>query len=203
MDRADVIVLWVDPERPDDTAIEAAVSALARGELVVLPTETVYGLAADPRVAGAMDRLYRVKARPEGKPVTRLAASVEQVATEAGGLTPAAEKLARRFWPGPLTLVLETTGGFEGFRVPAHAVALAVLRRAGHVLAVTSANRSGAPPSRTAPDAMRSLGGCVAVALDAGASPGGVASTVVRVRGGEIEVLRPGAIPESEIRDRA
>ena len=107
--------------------------------------------------------------------------------------------LARRFWPGPLTLVLSTPHGFRGFRVPKYAVTLALLRSVGRVLAVTSANRSGEPPTVTAQEAAEAVGGRVSVVLDAGRSPGGVPSTVVRVDGEKVEILREGAITRNEI----
>jgi L-threonylcarbamoyladenylate synthase len=182
----------------DPAALERAVSALAAGELVIVPTETVYGVAADPRVPGAMERLYLAKGRSAEKPVALLAADREGVAGVDAAWTPAAEALARRWWPGPLTLVLKAGGGFQGLRVPDHPVARALLRRLGAPLAVSSANRSGEPASVTAEQAVKALGAEVAVALDAGPSPGGVPSTVVKVAGDRVEVLREGGIrPEA------
>ncbi len=189
----------LDPAHPDPEAIEQAVRALERGELVVVPTETVYGLAADPERAGALDRIYAAKGRPEDKPIPRLAADVRQVEREGAELEPAARRLAERFWPGPLTLVVPARSGPVGFRVPNHAVTRALLRRMGRVLAVTSANRSGERPARTAQEAAAALGDAVALVLDAGPSPGGVPSTVVSVAGGRVEILREGAIARAEI----
>jgi L-threonylcarbamoyladenylate synthase len=171
-----------------------------RGELVILPTETVYGVAADPRVAGALQRIYQAKGRPENKPIPLLGPDLSSIEEYGAELPPAARALAHRFWPGPLTLVLAAPEGEVGFRVPDHAVARALLRRAGSLLAVTSANRSGDPPAGNAQDAVAAIGNWVAVALDAGPAPGGVPSTVVRAIGGNIEILRAGAIPEQEIR---
>jgi L-threonylcarbamoyladenylate synthase len=175
------------------------VSALARGELVVIPTETVYGLAADPRVSGAVEKIYGAKERPETKPIAFLAADVAQVAARGAVMEPAAVRLMRRFWPGPLTLVLKTPGGFVGFRVPDYSVTLSLLWRAKSVLAVTSANRSGDQPALTAADAAEALGERVSLVLDAGVSPGGVPSTVVKVDGEKVDVLREGAIRRDEI----
>lgn len=192
-------ILRIDPGRPDGDALGAAVAALGRGELVVLPTETVYGLAADPRVPGAVDRIYRAKGRAGDKPVTLLAADAEQVKRIGADLGGAGARLGARFWPGPLTMILRTGGAFTGFRVPDHEVARALLRRVGTALAVTSANRSGEPPARTAQAAAEALGAEVSVILDAGPSPGGVPSTVVRVDGEKVEILREGAIGNEEI----
>ena len=172
---------------------------LARGELVVIPTETVYGLAADPRVPGAVEKIYGAKERAESKPVAFLAADTEQIAARGAVMEPAAVRLMRRFWPGPLTLVLKTPAGFVGFRVPDYPVALSLLWRAKSVLAVTSANRSGDTPALTAEQAAEALRDRVALVLDAGESPGGVPSTVVKVDGDSVSVLREGAIRRDEI----
>jgi L-threonylcarbamoyladenylate synthase len=179
--------------------IEEAVSVIARGELVVIPTETVYGLAVDPRVPGAVDKIYGAKERPESKPVAFLAADLEQVRALGAVMEPPAVRLARRFWPGPMTLVVKTPSGFVGFRVPDYPVALSLLWKAGSALAVTSANRSGNEPALTAAEAVAALGDRVALVLDAGTSPGGVPSTVVKVDGDKVDVLREGAIRKDEI----
>lgn len=200
MERAAPIIRRLDPRRPDRKAIVDASAALARGALVVVPTETVYGLAADPRVPGAVELIYGAKNRARRKPITLLAADAAQVRAACGGrLGARAQRLAAKYWPGPLTLVLKTREGFEGFRVPDHAVARALLREAGVPLAVTSANRSGEAPAVTARQAAVALGRRVAVILDAGKSPGGVPSTVVKVEGRRVEILREGAIPAAKI----
>lgn len=170
---------------------------------MIVPTETVYGLAADLRSDGAVERLYRAKGRSDGKPIARLAASVEQVRAQGAVLSAAAERLAAAFWPGPLTLVLGTPCGDAGFRVPDYRVTLDLLARMGTVLAATSANRSGEPDALTAEDAVRAVGGDAALVLDAGRSPGGVPSTVVRVDEDRVTILRPGAIAEESVRKTA
>lgn len=172
---------------------------LHAGRLVIVPTDTVYGVAADPSNPAAMERLFEAKGRPRGKPVALLAASMQQVIGFGTTLHPVARALAERYWPGPLTLILPTPHGALGFRIPSHSAALELLRRAGTVLAVTSANASGEPPALTVAAALSALGAHVDLALDAGASPGGVASTVVRMEGREILIIREGAIPRSEI----
>lgn len=182
-----------------DKAICEAVDALRCGKLVVLPTDTVYGVAADPRVPGAVQRLFDVKGRDSGKPVALLAAGVEEVARYGVTLSALARKLAERFWPGPLTLVVRAGEQWEGFRVPDHDVALALLRSVGGVLRVSSANRSGDPPALTARDAVRSLGRDVDVVLDAGQAPGGVASTVVKIDGEKMELIREGSLSRAQL----
>lgn len=193
------LLLRLDPNRPDPAALEQAVAVLKRGGLVVLPTETVYGLAADPRLDDARQRLYEAKGRVKDKPVAFFAADLAQIEQQGARVSERARRLARRFMPGPLTLVLPAGSGYEGFRIPDYPVALELVRRLGHVLAVTSANVSGAPPAQTAEEACRALGARVDLALDAGPSPGGVPSTVARVVDDQVEILRPGAIAEDDL----
>lgn len=188
-------MLRVDAHNPDPGAIRAAVVALGAGELVILPTDTVYGLAADPRVDGAEEKIFGAKTRDRNKPIPLLAGSLEDIERSGARLDPVARRLAQHFWPGPLTLVLPVGSREEGFRIPAHAVTLAVLRAAGTVLRVTSANRSGDPPACRAADALQALHDRVGVVLDAGPSPGGQPSTVVKLYGAELRILREGALP--------
>lgn len=189
----------VDPQQPDGAALATAVRSLRRGELVIVPTETVYGLAADDRNPAAMGRLFDAKGRPQNKPIALLAASVDELDRHGVKLGPVARRLAEKFWPGPLTMVLDAPSGWTGFRIPDHPVMQALLRAWGGVLAVTSANRSGEPPAQTAAAALTALEPFVALALDAGPVTGGVPSTVVKVMGDNVEILRAGAIPAENI----
>ncbi len=182
-----------------EAAATRAAAALAEGALVVLPTETVYGLAADARRPDALARIYGAKRRDAGKPVAFLAADVAAVEAAGAVLSPPARALAARFWPGALTLVLPCGEGFEGFRVPDHALALDIVRRCGGLLRATSANLSGEPAALTAGEALRTLGDAVELALDAGPVTGGEASTVVRVAGDRIEILRQGPLSSAEL----
>ena len=200
MPQPDPQILPVDPASPDAEAVRAAVQALQRGQLVVLPTETVYGLAADSQYPDAELNVYRAKGRPENKPLPLLAADAAQAEAFGAAFTEGARRLASRFWPGPLTMVLEARGTWEGFRVPDHAVALAVLRAIGRCLRVTSANRSGEPPACSAAEARVALGAHVVLILDAGPCRIGTPSTVVQFRGEELVVLREGAIPPDQLR---
>ena len=192
----------VDLRHPAPQFLTEAVAALRRGGLVLVPTETVYGLAADDHNPAALERLYAAKGRPQDKPIALLAADVSELERHGAKLTPTARRLAEKFWPGPLTLVLDSPAGWIGFRIPDHPVMLALLRAWGGVLAVTSANRSGEPPATTATAALAALEPFIALALDAGPANGGVPSTVVKVDGARVEILRVGAIPEEKLRPR-
>jgi len=188
-------------------ALARAADALRRGELVVLPTDTVYGLAAWPWDAAAVARVYAAKGRPEAKAIPVLVGEVGHLPRVAAALPPCAERLAARFWPGALTLVVPKHPKLPaalspyptvGVRMPNHPDALALLRLTGP-LAVTSANRSGEPPARTAAEAAAQLGDAVALVLDAGPAPGGLPSTVVDCTTTPPRVLRPGPVPADAI----
>lgn len=188
-------------------AIEDAVAALERGALVVLPTDSVYGLAARLHPATVAE-LIRIKARPPDKPLPVLGSTAGQLASVAV-LDETALVLARDFWPGPLTLVLPRAEGFDldlgggpdtvGVRIPAHEVARALLERAGP-LAVTSANRSGEPPATTVDEARVAFGDEIPVYLDGGLAAG-TPSTVVSLVGRPL-VLRDGILPGADVLSR-
>jgi L-threonylcarbamoyladenylate synthase len=179
--------------------LDEVVSTLRRGALVILPTDTVYGVAADPGTPGAEERLCRVKHRPDTKPISLLAADGRQVEASRAELGVIGRALADRYWPGALTMVLKTGDTWEGFRVPNHPVTRAILKAMGGVLRVTSANLSGEAPALTAAAAVAALGSAIEWVVDAGPAPGGVPSTVVKIGLGRCDVLREGAIPASEI----
>lgn len=183
----------------DAAALSAAVDALNAGRLVILPTDTVYGVAAHPAIPSAVAAVYAAKLRDLGKPLPLLASSAEAVARWGARIGEGERRLAARFWPGPLTLVLGVGSGTEGFRVPDCDFTRRVIAAAGGVLRVTSANRSGEPAAVNAAEALRALGGAVALAVDAGAAPIGVPSTVARVEGGRVTVLREGALSGGEL----
>ena len=199
-----VIAAFGDP--PPGDAIAAAVEALREGDILAVPTDTVYGLAADPWHSGAADRLFRVKGRPRSVELPVLVADAEQALTLVTGLPDAARRLMKAFWPGAVTLVLprrpevDADLGDEdatiGVRCPAHPVPLAVCREIGPV-ATTSANRHGEPPVTNAAAVAATLHG-VAIVLDAGECAG-AASTVVDATGETPRLLREGAVPWREI----
>ncbi len=171
---------------------------------MALPTDTLYGLAVDPRDARAVRALFAAKRRAADVAVPLIAADVHQVERDLGTLTGAARELARRFWPGPLALVLDApssiaspvcgAGRTVAVRVPAHAVARALARAAGHPLTATSANRSGEAAASDANEVLRTLGESVEVILDGGPAPGGAPSTIVDARGERPKLVRPGAV---------
>lgn len=195
------------PAPPPEDDVEQAIRALRAGEAIVVPTDTLYGLAALPTVPGAVDRLFSLKRRPADTPIAVLVAGIEQVEALAD-LSGAARRLADAFWPGPLTMVLPRRAGVDlplgephatiGVRWPDHPV-IAALAEAVGPLATTSANRTGEPTPATAGEAAASLVGDVAVVLDGGACAG-TASTVVDLTGPDLRVLREGAITESALR---
>jgi L-threonylcarbamoyladenylate synthase len=192
---------------PSQGAVDAAEQALEGGGLVVFPTETVYGLAARPDVPRATGRVFEAKRRPRGLTLPLLCPDLSR-AEEVAIIDDRARSLAKRFWPGGLTIVLrrsERSASWDlgddrrtvGVRVPAHDVALAVLSRAGP-LAVTSANPSGEPTPRDCDGVREALGKAVDVYLCAG-STGGVASTIVDLTGAQPTVLRQGAVSSADI----
>jgi len=181
-------------------SIDQASTLLNKGGVVVIPTDTVYGIAAHPAKPEALARICTIKGRPTGKPVALLAADRLAVERFGADFPLAAQRLAERYWPGALTLVLPCGETFEGFRVPAHQGACALLAACGGVLRVTSANLSGEMPAVSAVSALQEVGLEADLVLDDGMSPGGVPSTVVKVtQAGELTVLREGAILAEDI----
>jgi L-threonylcarbamoyladenylate synthase len=191
----------------DADALAAAVAALDRGEIVVIPTDTVYGLAARPDVTGATDRVFEAKRRPRDLTLPVLAPELLQ-AEAVARFDERARRLAERFWPGALTLVLPrgeassrwNLGGDRqtvGVRIPAHDVALALLWTTGP-LATTSANPSGHPTPPDCEGVRAALGDAVAVYLCAGMlTP--VPSTIVDLSGAEPRIMRAGAVPSEAV----
>ncbi len=187
---------------PED--LDRAAAILADGGLVAFPTETVYGLGADALDAEAVSRIFVAKGRPADNPLIVHLADADELERVVAEVTPLARELAARFWPGPLTLVLdarddvpaETTGGLGtvAIRVPDHPVALGLIRRAGVPVAAPSANRSGRPSPTTAAHVLHDLGDVVDAVVDGGACQHGVESTVVDARGAVPVVLREGSI---------
>ena len=169
----------------------AAVKALNRGGVAIIPTDTVYGLAARPDRPSAVERLYSIKGRDAAKPIALLASDLEAVERYGFKIGGKAWELAEKHWPGALTIVVDG----EGFRVPAHEKTRRLISECGGVLRVTSANLSGRQPAADAKRAFAEVGLTADCVMDDGVSPGGVPSTVVRVLpDGTVEVLRQGAI---------
>jgi tRNA threonylcarbamoyl adenosine modification protein (Sua5/YciO/YrdC/YwlC family) len=191
-----------DPPLP--AAIDAAAAILRSGGIVGVPTDTVYGLAADPFRAGATDRLFKVKRRPRSFELPVLVADVDQAMslTLAAAVPPVAARLMARFWPGPLTVVLPRRPDLNadlgsddatiGVRCPNHPVPLALCRAVGP-MATTSANRHGEEPVTTASELVDRLGPSVEVVLDCGPCCGSP-STVVDCTGAEPHLIRAGRL---------
>lgn len=187
---------------PTDLARAAAL--LEQGELVAIPTETVYGLAVRADDAAAVARLFVAKGRPTDNPLIVHVASVAAIDAVARTLTPLAARLLASFAPGPLTVVLDArpdlpravTGGLDtvGVRIPDHAIARALIERSGLALAAPSANRSSRPSPTTAAHVLEDLDGLIAAVVDGGAARVGFESTVVDARGQLPIVLREGAV---------
>jgi L-threonylcarbamoyladenylate synthase len=195
---------------------DEAIAVLRSGGVIALPTDTVYGIAVALETPGGMELLFAAKSRPPDKAIALLLADVDQAAG-IGELSEAARALAGAFWPGGLTLVVPRrtdrplpaalTGGelapgeitTVGLRVPGHATPRALAAALGP-LPTTSANRSGEPEARDADEIEAILGDAIDLILDGGPSSGGLASTVVDLSGGDVRILRHGAVPEAAIR---
>ncbi len=185
-----------------------ALELLAAGRVIGMPTDTVYGVAAMPLDAGAIDAIYEAKDMPVEKALPMLVGSVPD-AEHIAELSGDALRLCHAFWPGALTVVAPAAAAFQSpaladdgtvaVRMPALDLALRIIAAAGGVLAVTSANRSGSPPATTAAEVLAQLDGRIAAVIDGGLSRGGTPSSVVRVVAGRFEVLREGAIAAQDL----
>jgi tRNA threonylcarbamoyl adenosine modification protein (Sua5/YciO/YrdC/YwlC family) len=192
-----------------ERGLGAAMSAIRRGELVVLPTDTVYGIAADAFAPHAVDALLATKGRGRDLPVPVLVASAPMATALSGTLSPAGERLVDAFWPGPLTVVVRHTPGLAwdlgdtrgtvALRMPDHPLAIALITETGP-LAVSSANRTGEPAATTAAAARDQLGEDVAVYLDGGECASSVPSTIVDLTAETPRVLRLGALGLEQLR---
>jgi len=190
-------------------AVEKARRILDAGGVIAFPTDTFYGLGADPADEAALVRVFAAKGRPPGKPLLVLVASPGQAAELAETSTPAAEKLIPAFWPGPLTLVFKARKGLPeiltagtgtvGLRQPGNDFTLRLLRALGRPLTATSANKSGQPSPRTAGEAAALLDGGVDLVVDAGPTPGGRESTLLDLTVSPPRLLREGAVSRQRI----
>lgn len=204
-------ILPVDPAAPAPASLRRAAEIIRAGGLVAFPTETVYGLGAHALDPAAVARIYAAKGRPAYNPLIVHVADAAGARVLVGGWPDAAERLARAFWPGPLTLVLPKrdavpeaiTAGLPSVavRVPAHPVALALLREAGVPIAAPSANRFTELSPTTAAHVAASLGDAVDLILDGGPTTVGIESTVVDLTGPRPRILRPGMISATQVAD--
>ena len=194
-------------KQEDPQTLEHGVHVLRKGGLVAIPTDTVYGLACTLDNPMAIKRLYEVKGRDSSKAIAVLIGEKDQLKLVASHINCQAARLAERYWPGALTMVLPRQDGLPeilssqptvGVRMPDHPFALALLRTAGP-LAVTSANLSGAENPQTAQDVFNQLGDRIDLIIDGGRCQGGVPSTVVDCSTTDLRILRVGAIPVEDI----
>jgi L-threonylcarbamoyladenylate synthase len=204
-------VIQVDPVAPDPDAIARAAAIIRAGGLVAFPTETVYGLGAHALDRAAVARIFEAKGRPSTDPLIVHVASFEALGPLTRQVPERAAQLARRFWPGPLTMVLpksnlvpdEVTAGLDtvAVRVPVHPVARALLAAAGVPVAAPSANLFSRPSPTSAAHVLEDLAGRIDAILDGGATTVGVESTVLDLTGPTPTVLRPGAITLAALRE--
>ena len=203
-------LLKISPENPDPVALRYAADFICRGELVAIPTDTFYGIAADPFNLAAVDQIYRVKGRPETRALPILVNTTAQAVSLARDVPYTFHKLAAKFWPGPLTLLVEASSGVP-LKVTAHtgnvalrwtksAIVNALIDLIKGPVTGTSGNISGQPACASAIDLLEQLGDRLPLIIDAGETPGSLASTIVKLDGDDWEVMREGVITELQIR---
>jgi L-threonylcarbamoyladenylate synthase len=204
-------LLQINPDKPEPDLLRYAAEKLARGNVVAIPTDTLYGLAADPFNLSAVDEIYRVKGRPEARALPILVNSVEMGAALALDVPRNFYRLAETFWPGTLTIVvdashqvpLKVTANTKriGLRWPKNAVVHGLIAEFGGPITGTSANLSGYPSCCTAEEVMEQLGKRVPLVIDTGDTRGTLPSTIIELHGHEWRIGREGAITEAEIDD--
>jgi len=204
-------MLQVHPDEPQPDRIDYIVSCLHKGDVVAMPTDTFYGLAVDPVNLHAVEQVYKIKTRPKNKPLSLLIASLSQAYELARDTDPLLDKLAERFWPGPLTIIVRAGGklplrstantGNVALRVPNAAIPRAVVQRFGLPITATSANLRGASDCSNADCVREQLGDQIPLIVDGGSTGQAQPTTIVDLTLGEgrWEILREGAIPTHEI----
>jgi L-threonylcarbamoyladenylate synthase len=194
---------------PDSTAIRYAADFIKRGQVVGVPTDTFYGLGADPFNLAAVEEIYRVKGRPENRALPILVSSIEQAATLSRDLPDNFLRLAQKLWPGALTIVVQASNklplkvtankGRVALRWPNSRVACAIIEQVGSPITGTSANISGYPSCSNAQELVQQLGERLPLILDSGDTGARVSSTIVNLDGEDWKIVRPGQITEDEI----
>ncbi len=203
-------IVKINPETPDMRLISYVADRIKAGQVVGMPTDTFYGLAADPFNLRAVDLVYDVKTRSRHKPLSLLIESVEQAEYLARPLPDVFYDITLKYWPGPLTIIVKASSrlplkvtantGNVALRLPASRIPVEVIRAAGVPITATSANISGASECTTADGVREQLGGRIGLIVDGGASPREIASTIIDMSDPlRVTVLRHGAIPESEL----
>jgi L-threonylcarbamoyladenylate synthase len=206
-------IVRINSENPEPALVRYVADQIKSGKVLGMPTDTFYGLAADPFNLRAVDTVYEIKTRSRHKPLSLLIESVEQAEELARPLPSFFYLIARKFWPGPLTVIvraaprlpLKVTAntGNVALRVPAAPIPLAVMKASGLPITATSANLSGESECTTAQGVKEQLGGSVPLIVDGGTSPRSVASTIIDLTddAGHWRVLREGAVPTQEIKE--
>ena len=203
-------IVKINSEAPESSLVTYVAEKIRAGEVLGMPTDTFYGLAADPFNLHAVDRVYEIKTRSRHKPLSLLIESVDQAAELAWPVPEIFYLLARRFWPGPLTIIVKAdpklplkvtaNTGNVALRVPAAEVPLAIVRSMGSPITATSANLHGESECTTAMEVRDQLGDCLSIIVDGGQAPGVMPTTIVDVTGDSSwRLLRHGAIPEEQI----
>jgi tRNA threonylcarbamoyl adenosine modification protein (Sua5/YciO/YrdC/YwlC family) len=204
-------IVKINPDKPEASLVTYAAEKIRAGTVLGMPTDTFYGLAADPFNLHAVDRIYEIKTRSRHKPLSLLTESVDQAAELAWPVPETFYLLARRFWPGPLTIIVKAdpkvplkvtaNTGNVALRVPSAEVPLAIIRAAGHPITATSANLNGEAECTTAQAVRDQLGDCLSMIVDGGHSPRDIASTIVDLTSddGHWRILRQGAIAYDDI----
>ena len=197
------------PQKELEDKIEAAAEILRSGGLLAIPTETVYGLGANGLDAKAVGRIFEAKGRPQDNPLILHVPGPQWLARYCTDVPPLAYVLAKRFWPGPLTMILKrksvvpdvTTAGLDtvGVRCPDHQVTLAIIRAAGVPVAAPSANTSGRPSCTCAADVLEDMDGKIEGVVDGGPCSVGVESTILDLTCNPPRLLRPGGLPLEEL----
>ncbi len=191
----DTLLITVDPDKPNEDVIAYAAGIVRNGGIVAFPTETVYGLAANVFNKKAVERLYSIKSRPRAKPFTVHIADTSAIEKMGCRISKKAARLIKKFWPGPLTIILKSRDGRKvGFRMPANTTALRLISAAGVPVIAPSANLSGKTPPVSAREALKDMDGKIDMVLDAGRTKIGVESTVIDITASACVILREGAI---------
>jgi tRNA threonylcarbamoyl adenosine modification protein (Sua5/YciO/YrdC/YwlC family) len=203
-------IVKINPEIPDSRLVAYVADRIKAGQVVGMPTDTFYGLAADPLNLRAVDLIYEVKSRSRHKPLSLLIESVEQAEYLARPLPDIFYEITDKWWPGPLTIIVKASSrlplkvtantGNVALRLPAAKVPVEIIRAAGVPITATSANISGASECTTADGVRAQLGDRIGLIVDGGTSPRDIASTIIDMSDwGRCTVLRQGAIPESAL----
>jgi len=204
-------ILLINPNEPEPALIDHVARSIESGQVVALPTDTFYGLAVDPVNLRAVDRIYDIKSRARHKPLSLLIADVAQAYSLARNCDNAFDKLAERFWPGPLTIIVRAGAklplrvtantGNVALRVPEASIARAIVEKLGVPITATSANLHGMPECTSALSVFDQLGDMIPMIVDGGPTARTIATTIVDLTAGDNSwsIIREGAIPTHEI----